>query len=288
MTTLSVEVLNYKDVDGGFRRAECSIDFINTGYASILEVIRKKVYVPLEEHQISLYVLHAEKVEIRAVKKGHDGRPLVDASETVTTLVTDECYEIREIARNSVETLIKLLTQYSFNVEGDGSNREVRNEAMSNFLKMTLNAKIRSLDDLLSLYLGFNCQNYFDFVSYIILSGSYTWSSIFAVMSLMQSSSGPNLRGKTLAINAVRKEIVVDGFRVPKSEIHTTSGLSIIYQKLFRLRFPRVRVFVDVQYVPLVITDADDMVRSNQPVIASSPINPEALDEERIYAGSGY
>lgn len=202
----------------------------------------------------------------------------------MTTLVTDECYDLREIARDSVEALIKLLMQCSDSVEGDGSNRIVRNEAMSNFLKITLNAKIRALDDLLSLYLGFNCQYYFDFVSYVILSGSYTWSSIFAVMSLMQFNSKSELKGKTLAMNAVKKVIQVDGFRVPKNEIHTYGGLSIIYQKLFRLRFPRTRVLDDVQYIPLVINDQDDMARVNEPAPVSSSFTPETLDEERIYA----
>lgn len=66
-TTVSVEVLNYKDADGSFRRTECSIDFINAGYSSVLELVRKKVRVPIEDRQISLYVMHAEKVEVRAV-----------------------------------------------------------------------------------------------------------------------------------------------------------------------------------------------------------------------------
>lgn len=289
-----VEIITYRNPDGSFKSVECvmitvrtSIDEINSYLLSLIDYS--------ETARFNLYVHSKDRVTIGRISEiaGHWN---YDEVETVLVLSEENIVELKTLVIKHTSAFMELLTNYyeESSLATIASETDQLNQALSTLLKFSANANVKGLDTLFALYVALDCQTYFDVVGRIVMIGTYTLSSIFAITEMYHTMYN-KLRGNESLRKAKRKTFTDDDRKMVKGEIHTSSGLILLHTRQFKIFGPRrvrqprqLGVYEDIVFEDLSRFNLNESVNEN---IDSGNVEIEpkvTLDPEAVYNSTQY
>ncbi|RVD90613.1 hypothetical protein TUBRATIS_29590 [Tubulinosema ratisbonensis] len=221
LSNLDVEVVTYKNPDGGFRNAESMLPLLKRSYLEINDFLLT-LLTPDSDKAYVIRTFSASKAALISFKIHPNSTKLDFETEEVTHYLTGE--ELDRLKETVVSTVTEFLELFSFyhhsKNEITARGTDVVDSSLVTLLRFSAGAKIRYLEELLSLYLTFNGQTYFDVTSHVILSGSFTFGALFSTTGLYYAAH-QRLSGKEMLHDAQKRTFVDSLNSKEKGEIHT-------------------------------------------------------------------
>lgn len=217
-------------------------------------------FIELKEDNIYfLRVLSSTKVRVLQFQS-FAGTTRFDyhTENSIYDLTVDEIDQVKGIVISSITILFELFSNY-YNCKTTReiiTSDDVNNDLIP-LLRFSHGAKVKFLDELMSLYLALDGQTYFDVVAHVVIAGVYTFGSLFSTTGLYYAAN-TKLIGKTMLHRAIRRSFVDCFESKEKGEIHTSQGLTILHLRQFRLRQRKVaKPRSDTKYELVSIIDED-------------------------------
>lgn len=126
--------------------------------------------------------------------------------------------------------------------------------------------KIKYIKELAELYIVMNRQTYFDIIGHFLLAGSYTFKTLYSIVSLQFTHKKGQIRGHISLANASLRHVTNT-----KTEIHTSGGVTVCFGRSTTIYMPKLhkRTATDSSAFEAVIIHDDaeleiEQVRDNE------------------------
>lgn len=227
----TITITSYFHSDGTVKNLEATLSLLalfnsdlNSTFLSTEILDETKIY--------ALSVTGSSKVELVEYSRDGNGRMDFDSECVIKELSSAELACLKDMVVMKVAEIFELFESYynKRDIAAQENGIPEANPHMITLLRLSGNAKLRFLEELFGLYIGLNCQTYFDTLAYFMMIGTFTLPALLSVTGLQYAKSH-KLRGRELLKGAIRKDFSALGRQWNRGEIHTISGLSFAYMR---------------------------------------------------------